>query len=248
MPDRLSLLFPRMKHLLPVGVVFLLAGASSLSAQVPAAPPVAARSHSLSLNVVPNSVGGSTRMSQDTSSKATEGSKLNGGLAHRLSTTQKQTTSSKQSLQITVHNFAALPDSAQVEWYFVAVPAIPEPGTSLSEQQFVFDQGAKSVALQGNGNDSFAAESKEVTAMFQRKNAARMGRVGRVTTINRGAAAPTQSGSKLQGWLVRVVADGKVIAVRGSKDEFEAIAKDDKRLAELKDDAAPGTGAAAGKP
>ena len=39
-----------------------------------------------------------------------------------------------------------------------------------------------------------------------------------------------KTGDVLSGWIVRVVADGRVIEAKGSKQEMEDLAKDNVRL------------------
>lgn len=187
------------------------------------------RTHSLSFDAESTAAGGGTKSGEKTGSVATQASQTNAGLAHHLATTQTQTASASEAVHISVRNFSAQPDTAHVEWYFVAQPVKPEPGKPASEQQFVFDKGAKDVSLAANGTQTFDVESKEITATVARRDQARVGRAGKVN-VNRNSLGAQQTGDKLDGWMVRVVADGKTVAAKGSSSSLEDIAKDDAKL------------------
>ena len=200
------------------------AGTGAALAQAP--------SHSFSLEAVATSAGGSTQQSQGTQTRSKASNTRSGsGFNHTLNTTQTTTTTSQQALQISVRNLGHLPDAAHVEWYFIAAPVKQEPGKSLVEQQYAFDQGAKDVNLGSNGAETFPVESIEITSSAKRANRTRMSRTG---SISKGRAkGDEQSGNKLSGWVVRVVADNRVVAVKGSSQSLEEIARDEAKLRDL---------------
>ncbi len=189
--------------------------------------------HSLSLEALAISAG-------NTVSNAA--SSQSGTTGRSLSTANVRLTKAKETLQINVHNFGMLPDNAHVEWYFVAAPVHPEPGKAAAEQEFVFDHGAKDLVLPGNATQTITAESQEVTSAVRSSSRGRSSGSSRRSSgfaMPRAGQKPQESGSALRGWMVRVVADGKVIAARGSNQAYEDLAKDNVKLADLADNEAP---------
>lgn len=191
-----------------------------------------ARPHSLSIDATPTSVGGSTEttLGTKTSSRASN-SRTSSGFTHTLNTNRTETKTSKQAIQVSVRNFGVMPDTAHIEWYFIASPISLDPDKPSAEQQFAFDQGAKDINIAGNGTETFAVESQEVTSTVQRNNRSRMGRSGKIGN-GRGTSVK-EGGNKLAGWVVRVVADGRVVASKGSSSTLEDLAKDDKKFQEF---------------
>lgn len=198
-----------------------------------AAPLRASAQHSLSVDATSISAGGSTESTAGTTATSrASNSRTQSGFSHTLNTSQTQTTTSKQAIQISVRNFGPAPDVAHVEWYFLAVPTTLEPGKSAPEQEYAFDQGTKDVSLGGNGTQTFPVESIEITSSLKRANRTRMGRSGKISANGR-AKADQATGDKLAGWVVRIVADGKAISTKASSQSLEEIAKDDAKFKEL---------------
>ncbi len=217
-----------MKHFLFLPAALCLAGVPFAAAQVNVV-----RSHSLSLDVTPVSAG-------DTVVNST--SNQNTSYSARSYSTNTRVTNSKESLKISVRNLGSTSDNAHVEWYFIAAPVKPEPGVSDDDQEFIFDQGAQDLALGAGGTQTIPAESVEVmSAVRNSSRGGSGGRSRRSSSFRMGGATqkPQESGSKLRGWMVRIVADGKVIAARGSSQTYEALVKDDAQLADLTDNKAP---------
>ena len=222
---------PPMKFILPFCLASLAGGSLSVFGQIPAVPV----HHSLNLDVEPVSTG----------SNVQNGAPKAGGLGAR-SGGKEEITKSNASIAITVHNFGTVPDTAQVEWYFIATPAKLEPGKSSADQLFVFDKGSQSVSLPASGESKIPVTSKEVTSEL--KQAARGGYSRSNSTKGKNNApttgapvaatppprGPQESGDKLSGWIVRVMADGKAIAVKGSKDSLEELGKDDAKLTQMR--------------
>lgn len=149
-----------MKRSLLFSTLLGLLGTFAASGQAP-------RPHSLSLDATATAAGGSTQLSQGKG-----GSK---GSSSSRSTTQTLLTSSKEAIQISVRNFGTVPDTAHVEWYFIAAPVVNAPGKSLTEQQFAFDQGSRDISLAPGGTQVIPVESEEVTSkVLRRGGSARM--------------------------------------------------------------------------
>ena len=200
--------------------------------------PVVPAHHSISLAVEPVSSGSSVQTAAPAKSTTGTGGRAGGG-------GKAEITRSSASIAITVHNFGTAPDAAQVEWFFVATPAKLEPGKSASDQLFVFDKGSQSLNLPASGEIKIPVTSKETTSELKRPARGNFGRKnftkGKATPPPTGApilatpppTGPQESGDKLSGWIVRVMADGKAIAIKGSKDSLEELGKDDAKLATL---------------
>ena len=216
-----------MKIWLTLCLAAVFGGLLTASAQTPAAAP---RSHSLSVQVEPVRSGSTTQMDQDTHKNTFGGHQ---GSTQKLSTTQTQTTEESTAIQIIVRNFGQLSDTAQVEWYFVAGPVKPDTTKPLGDQQSIFDSGTRSVTLAPGGTQAIPVASKGISSQIERRNLVRVSKSGRVKPGKHGTEEV--SGSKMEGWIVRVVADGKVVDARASKDTLAEVAKDDAKLNALKD-------------
>lgn len=198
-----------------------------------AAPCAASAQHSFSVDATSLSAGGSTQAAAGTTASSRSTSTRSGtGFSHTLNTSQTQTTTSRQALQINVRNFGPTPDVAHVEWYFLAAPATPEPGKSTLDQEYAFDQGSKDVSLAGSGSQTFPAESIEITSSVKRGNRTRMSRTGRISATGH-AKTSQATGDKLAGWVVRIVADGRTVSTKASSQSLEDIAKDEGKFQEL---------------
>lgn len=196
----------------------LLGGSLGAFGQMPAAP----RPHSLSLSVEPVSTGGNSHDHDATSDKrAFE----HPGAGHaEIRTRQVETNEESESIQVSVRNFGQTPDAVQVEWYFVAAPA----NHNTVDKQFIYDQGSKSVTIASGATEAFPVDSKEITAQIKRHNQVHMGKSGKFHSENSGKEKET--GSTLDGWMVRVVADGRTVEARASKDQLADIVRDDAKL------------------
>jgi hypothetical protein len=202
-------------------VVFLLAAAIApiCPAQTPAAPP----HHSLSLEADVSGSGGA--------SKAKTGLKEDLGgkpLGNGWSTSEQKDYNSSRNkksgvdLEVEVHNLAAAPDSAKLEWYFIGEPV-------GKDKPFIYDQGSQDVTLTAGQSQSFPLEAKELTEKDERHLHIDKGLInGRPVPP---AASTKKKGSKFDGWMVRLVADGQILAVRASSPALEELGKNDAALA-----------------
>ena len=145
---------------------------------------------------------------------------------------QTQITKEDKAIEITVRNFGPLPDTAQVQWYFVAVPAKVDPAKPRSEQETIFDDGQQSVSLDPGAKQTFKAQSKDVVSKLKKGSSAFMSKRGRLDPSGSGKKT---TGKVFEGWMVRVVADGRVIDSRGSNDALSDVAKDDVKFDVLKE-------------
>ena len=203
----------------------------SVAATAPGQMPVSpTHPHSLSLQVEPLSAGSVVNESVATKDRSVSGEHANEKEA-QMRTARSQTTTGSASIEISVRNFGTVPDTAQVEWYFVAEPAHLEPGKPAADQRFVFDKGSQSVSLAANGTTRIPVTSKEVASVTTRKASFHTGK-------NHGMhnGGEKETGNVLSGWIVRVVAGGRVIDTRGSKQEMDDLARDNARLGSMAKD------------
>jgi hypothetical protein len=198
---------------LSLGLSFVIAAAFSAFAQLP-------RQHSLSLSV---ETVGNGDLDQDSVGSRGQGIGVPTGdhLATVVRTTRTISNSDSESIQISVHNFSPMPDGAEVDWYFVAAPV-------NSDQQYIADKGSKTISLAGNGVITIPVTSAAINSQTTTHARNRIGRKGK---MHQGVTGATdQSGDKLQGWMVRVVADGKVIDSAGSTDDLAQTVTDDLKI------------------
>jgi hypothetical protein len=186
--------------------------------------------HSLSVKVEPAGAGGSTTMDEGSRDKPVDNHL---GMIAGIRDTQTQSKNENESLAVTVRNFGPLPDTAEVEWYFVASPAKPDSSKPAGNQESIFDQGSKSVNLAPGGSETIPVQSKDITGNLTRHTKAHMGNRGKIHN-NRQAASEQETGSIMSGWMVRVVAGGRVIDSKASDATLEDVAKDDSKLNMLK--------------
>ena len=218
-----------MKTCTPFCLIVVLGACCSASGQTPATVP---HPHSLSVNVEPTSTGGTTQTGESTHDARLATLNHPGSPRTQLRSQQTQTTKDSEALQVSVRNFGPLPDTAQVQWYFVSAPKKPNTRKPFTAQESIFDQGARNVELAARATETIPVESKAIISKIKRHDQQRFGKRG---TLHRGTnGGEKDAGSVLSGWMVRVVADGQVIDSRASKEELEAVAKDDAKFNVLK--------------
>ena len=195
-----------MKNLFLTGFL-LLGGSLGAFGQAPAAP----RAHSISMTAESGGTGGGFSEHR--------GSNLQGNVL-----SDKRTEHSGESVGVTVRNFGTQADNVRVEWYFVADPIKKHGGTG---EDYIFDEGSKDLSLAAGATESFTADSKDIKTTQKTTESLHHGKhqhnFGRVR----------EGGAKIRGWLVRVMADNRVIDAKGSSQEYEDAARDDAKLEAL---------------
>lgn len=179
-----------------VVVLGLSARAQLPAASAAASPAAAPVQHSLSMDVKAVGSGGT-------------------GKATHVGSMQDTTLQGHRTvLAVEVRNFSQHPDQAHVEWYFF--------GAGLgSSKVSLFDSGGSDVTLQAGGVEKLSAASKELTTVVKRSITTGPVTNGvQITTIAR-----EEGGSTVKGWLVRLLADGKVIQMIGSSSKYEELGK-----------------------
>jgi hypothetical protein len=165
--------------------------------------------HSLSLQAVVRSSGGGGGTAGDV--------KVGSGTGSAKSFTQTQERDRAVGLEVEVRNLARVADKAKLEWYFYAKPI-----TGASEVS-VFDQGSSDLTIEAGSSSKLTVTSKELHSSVERKS----GPSGKGKTVKAPKNTVEKTGDKLAGWLVRVVADGKPIAIKASSPTFERLGAGD---------------------
>ena len=198
-----------MKFLPSFAASLLFVGSSTVFGQMPPASP---QPHSITLTAESAGAGG-------------------GFAEHRSSNLQgnvlsdRQVQHSGESVNLTVRNFGPQADNVRVEWYFVADPIKKHGATG---EDYIFDKGSKDVSLAAGATQQFTADSKEIATTEKKTEALHGG-----GKHHQNFGQTKEGGSKVRGWFVRVMADGKVIDAKGSSQEYEDTAKDDAKLKAL---------------
>ncbi len=218
-------------------VLLSLTIASLANGQTSAPPPAATPkpavplNHSVSLQVQSVGTGGKSTVTRSGAHTFT-GTTTDGSTTADVTTVNdKQESKNQTSLQIAVHNLAPLPDTVAVEWYFTAarIASPKAPGG----KEYLFDHGAKDIKVDAGAVETFNVSSKEAVAVTRRK-------ASTVTSNNATFSGGVDSvgshwtrGTMMHGWFVRLTAGGKVLAVRGSSQTYEDIAKDQTKISAL---------------
>ena len=212
-----------MKSYLPLVSLFLLFGAGIVVAQLPAtstntvtgttAP--APTHYNLMLDVINKGAGGAYA--------STGGGLPNPGQNQTASSTGKQTRNHSTTLGITIQSQDKTPVDVTVEWYFFAKKEMNYRGG----KEFLFDSGSKTLTIRPTGSETFDETSKVAqttkTTKITGQNSTNTATNDNYTSYS---ASESEGGTKITGWVVRMLVDGKVIATRGSDFKYEDAAKD----------------------
>ena len=198
-------------------------------AQVPAGP----HHHSLTLEAISVSNGGTTTVKSDVKGVGQIRSAF-GAEAAVSRFNQQHDTVHRTNVRVDIRNLGRTPDTIKLEWYFIAAPV---GGGAARGKDFVFDQGAEDISVIPNGTESREITSKEARYVLVRtatmiesgdpSNEVTFAGGGRTT------AQSTQTGIMMRGWVVRLLDGGQVVATRGSSQAYEDLAKDNAQLKDL---------------
>jgi hypothetical protein len=207
---------------LPVVLLGLLA----LAWPLPAQRPSTAAHHSLSLEANVTETGGaskaSTTLNQDPGGKPLAGGSTS---AEQDDYKSNRTKNSGLGLDVKVRNLAPAQDQATIEWYFFG-KAVEKNNLG---KEFIFDTGSKQISINPGAEEDLPVRSSDLTMKEERHLHINTG-----TSSTGGAIPPAastkKSGAKVSGWMVRLIAEGKVLAVRASSTTLEDLAKNDGAL------------------
>ena len=190
----------------------------------PAGPP---RIHSLSLEVASEKHGGASH-NADTKETSRLGYKPARDQEYGSSRSESlNITVDQAKLQVTVRNFGTVPDTAEVECYFFGErlgELAPKGSPDYEEKaakQFIFDHPTQSVTVAAGASDVVNVESKELRTLTEKSTS-----TDSIST----SSSKDVTGTRLRGWMVRLMADGKVLAIHGSTSTFEDLGKDEAKL------------------
>jgi hypothetical protein len=128
---------------------------------------------------------------------------------------------------VKVHNLAPQPASAHFDWFFVA--------SGLNGRgRYVWDQGERDVSLLAGGDQTETIESRPVEQHTINETHLQT----TITTMSDGSTYTTQhpvssqqrTGSRPDGWIVRMFVGGVLVKVQASTAVFEQVARDQAQL------------------
>jgi hypothetical protein len=204
--------------------LFVSLGAPAVVAQLPAAT-----GHNFLLDVENKGAGGKVKGSLY-NGVYTGGSTGNTGTS---TSTATQSQNHSTTLEITIRSQDKTPTQIQVEWYFFARQI---QNTRVSKES-LFDSGNKTVTIQPTGSEIFDVTSKAVQTATSRNYVTTSGNdpTTNAPYSNTSAVGPdTRSGTKISGWVVRILVNGTVIDAKGSEFKYEDAAKDPVKFEELR--------------
>jgi len=192
----------------------VLSGFNLLAArgQTPATMPV---QHSISLEVQQVASGGGGIDVNKTKSETGKYVGTNGGPLATTTLESKSVLNHRTVLSVAVRNFSTQPDAVQLEYYFFAQSV-------AGGKEYLLNSDTSKISLAGGETQTVNATSKEVATTTTQKLT---GADGYSTIMSQ-----QKTGEKLKGWMVRIMADGKVLQVRGSDMKYEDYGRDDNAL------------------
>lgn len=171
-----------------------------------------AKTHSLSMEV--ENVKASGRTAKQESNLDTDVTNVDRTLS----------TENTATYQVEIRNFAQRPDEVTLEWYFLAKGV--KPGSTT----YIHDTGKANVTVPAGETSKMQISSKPVLRKVKES----------VVIDNQSgdddvlAASRENVGAKPAGWIVRIVADGKLLLAKASEPTLESVARDSQRFEDLK--------------
>jgi hypothetical protein len=187
---------------------------ASLAQSPPAATPQPPRPHSLSMDVKVVGNGGGSKV--NIGSASASGSDTLGRGVTVTTATDARKTNHSTTLEISIHNFSQLPDDIEVETHFYATKY--EGGG----KDRLLDSSTKKLTVAPLLTESFTVRSKEVSSKIIKKFKTA---TGSPYVSYDPIASNKVSGEKISGWVVQLIADGKILQVRGSSARFEDMGR-----------------------
>lgn len=171
--------------------------------------------HSLNMEAHPVSAGGSGKASSGL--HVAQSIPLGGGWStadvHTYS--QHQSKDSSVGLEVVVRNLAHNPDTAKLDWYFFA-------RSIDGKKEFLFDRGETAVQIAAGVENNYQVRSKAVHSSITKTLETHRGVNGLGQNLP-DSATVHKSGSKVEGWLVRLLVDGRPTVIRASSPSFETL-------------------------
>lgn len=171
--------------------------------------------HSLSIDVRLVGSGGATKTAS--SFNSAQGTTTSGTAMRTETTGSERTRKSSVELEITVRNLSSQPDATKLEWYFFAKPVD-------NSREFLNDSGTRELSIGAAGEQKVSVESKETSMTVKREIKAKFG------TSSPGSVSESKSGTKASGWIVRLISDDKVLAVRASTPGLETMGRNTQNI------------------
>ncbi|MDQ3621691.1 MAG: hypothetical protein M3463_04265 [Verrucomicrobiota bacterium] len=158
-----------------------------------------------------SSSGGATKSSN--ALKLSESDKIQGFQQRKDSNfSDVRTKRSGVGLQVEVRNLSAQADAATLEWFFLAKQVEGKPGAN---DAYIFNHGSQAITIAGGTRQIVPVESPDLESKVEKKLTLRSGYRDQEDNLPSGSVR--KSGSKLSGWIVRLVANWPGVA--GSRVE-----------------------------
>src|SRR4051794_398703 len=135
---------------------------------------------------------------------------------------QKRKKADGIGIDVEIRNLSREHDSAKLEWYFFA-QRIDGKG-----EDYLFDQGSEAVTLDPNSTTKFDLQSESLHSEVVKKLHTTNG-VNKLGQHIQPSASVQKSGSKLAGWIVRLMVDGAPLIVKASSPSYETLGQGDPR-------------------
>jgi hypothetical protein len=119
-------------------------------------------------------------------------------------------------LELRTRNLSQQPVTVVFEWFFLAKEVKGWGGA------YVTDRDRKQITLEGGAETKETLESKEIVQVSTVTSNRRSVAYSDGSAQNQTASHQSKSGSRPVGWIVRMIADGKLVRVQASSSEFES--------------------------
>ena len=201
---------------LPFILILLCSLASASLAQSTLSLPSAAAMRGLSFEARSTASGGSLESGANPRTNQTS----KNSTVESLSSTR--TRKSRIVLEIQVRNMASKPDSARLDWFFMA----KEEG---NDKLYVWDHGQREVSVPAVGQAKEVVSSTElissVTRTVTQTNSGTIDKPTSHTTANE-----KKTGARQNGWIVRMFVDGQLARVQASSGTLEQLGRNSAQL------------------
>jgi hypothetical protein len=126
-------------------------------------------------------------------------------------------------LQINVRNVGHRPETARLEWFFVA------KGLNGGDM-FVWDQGEREVPMAAGTSRDEVVESKDLEQQLTTQTRSQSERVPGfgnrlATTVERAVTSQSRTGARTYGWIVRMFVEEQLVKVQASSKPLEMVAR-----------------------
>jgi hypothetical protein len=128
------------------------------------------------------------------------------------------------TLAANVSNLGTVPENAKIDWYFFGQNIDPK-----HPKDFEFERGHEDLSLAPASRNAFVIKSTPLKSDVTKELHTTTG-VNALGMAIPPSASVKRTGSKLYGWIVRLLVDGQPLVIRASSPALEALGADENRL------------------